>query len=51
MNAIEIKKTALPFEQQDRESNKAFAAFSLYLSLGPERSLEAVAKSAPRVHV
>ena len=32
----------LPFEQQPRESNKAFAAFSLYLSLGPERSLAAV---------
>ena len=33
----------LPFEQQPRESNKAFAAFSLYLSLGPERSTAAVA--------
>ena len=33
----------LPFEQQPRESNKAFAAFSLYLSLGPERSLVSVA--------
>jgi hypothetical protein len=32
----------LMFEQQPRESNKAFAAFSLYLSLGPERSLAAV---------
>ena len=32
----------LPFEQLPRESNKAFAAFSLYLSLGPERSLAAV---------
>jgi len=31
------------FEQQPRESGKAFAAFSLYLSLGPQRSLEAVA--------
>lgn len=30
----------LPFEQQPKESDKAFAAFSLYLSLGPERSLE-----------
>ena len=28
----------LPFEQQPRESAKAFAAFSLYLSLGAERS-------------
>jgi hypothetical protein len=33
---------AMAFEQQPRESNKAFAAFSLYLSLGPERSLAAV---------
>ena len=34
----------LIFEQQPRESNKAFAAFSLYLSLGPERSTAEVAK-------
>jgi hypothetical protein len=32
------------FEQQPKESSKAFAAFSLYLSLGPERSLAAVAQ-------
>lgn len=32
------------FEQQPRESAKAFAAFSLYLSLGPERSMAAVSK-------
>ena len=32
------------FEQQPRESNKAFAAFSLYLSLGSERSLSVVAQ-------
>ena len=32
----------LPFEQQPKESAKAFAAFSVYLSLGPERSLAAV---------
>ena len=32
----------LPFEQQPKESPKAFAAFSVYLNLGPERSLEAV---------
>ena len=32
----------LPFEQQPKESSKAFAAFSLYLSLGPQRSLVAV---------
>ncbi len=29
----------LPFEQQPRETSKAFAAFSAYLSLGPERTL------------
>ncbi len=34
----------LPFEQQPRESEKAFAAFSLYLSLGPERSIAEVAQ-------
>src|SRR5436190_2076892 len=33
---------ALPFEQQPGESAKAFAAFSVYLGLGPERSLAAV---------
>ena len=33
-----------PFEKQPRESAKAFAAFSLYLSLGAERSTAAVAK-------
>lgn len=32
----------LPFEQQPRESAKAFAAFSLYLSLGAERSIREV---------
>ena len=35
---------ALAFEQQRRESDKAFAAFSLYLGMGPERSLAAVAE-------
>ncbi|HEY9174560.1 MAG TPA: hypothetical protein VI136_19925, partial [Verrucomicrobiae bacterium] len=34
----------LPFEQQPHESNKAFAAFSLYLSLGPQRGLREVAR-------
>jgi hypothetical protein len=33
---------ALAFEQQPKESDKAYAAFALYLSLGPERSLDAV---------
>jgi hypothetical protein len=37
-------KVVLPFEQQPKESDKAFAAFSLYLSLGPERSLAKVAR-------
>src|SRR3974390_3008501 len=37
------RSAPLAFEQQPRESDKAFAAFSLYLSLGPERSLAAVA--------
>src|SRR6266850_6708932 len=30
------------FEQQPRESAKAFAAFAAYLEMGPERSLAAV---------
>jgi hypothetical protein len=34
----------LSFEQQPRESAKAFAAFSLYLSLGAERSTREVGK-------
>ena len=32
------------FEQQPKESAKAFAAFSVYLSLGPERSTREVGK-------
>ena len=32
------------FEQQPRESAKAFAAFKAYLDMGPERSIEAVAR-------
>jgi hypothetical protein len=35
---------SLPFEQQPKESAKAFAAFSLYLSLGAERSLAEVGR-------
>jgi len=38
----------LTFEQQPREGNRAFAAFSLYLSMGPERSLEAVAQKCTK---
>jgi hypothetical protein len=34
----------LTFEQQPNETAKAFAAFKLYLELGPERSLVAVGK-------
>ena len=34
----------LPFEQQEGESDKAFAAFSVYLSLGSERSLAVVSQ-------
>jgi len=33
----------MPFEQQERESNKAFAAFRTYMELGAERSLAVVA--------
>jgi hypothetical protein len=35
---------AMMFEQQEREGNKAFAAFKTYLELGPERSLVTVAE-------
>ena len=34
----------LAFEQQPKESAKAFAAFAIYLGMGAERSLEAVRK-------
>lgn len=34
----------LMFEKQPRESEKAFAAFNLYLSLGPQRGLREVAR-------
>jgi len=33
---------AMAFEQQPRESGKAFEAFTVYLNMGPERSLAAV---------
>lgn len=32
------------FEQRPKESNKAFAAFVMYLSMGPERSLRMVSE-------
>ena len=34
----------MEFEQLPRESDKAFAAFSLYLNMGPERSTKTVGK-------
>ena len=33
-----------PWERQERESDKAFAAFRVYLEMGPKRSLRAVAQ-------
>jgi len=42
---------ALAFEQLPKESDKAFVAFSLYLSQGPERSLAKVAKKLGRSKV
>lgn len=36
------ERKAMAFEQQPRESEKAFAAFKTYLELGPERSLALV---------
>lgn len=43
MNTME-PQTALVFEQQHREHNKAFAAFKTYLELGAQRSLATVAE-------
>jgi len=42
---------ALAFEQLPKESDKAFVAFSLYLSQGPERSLAKVAAKLNRSKV
>jgi len=44
----EGKRRCRVFGQQPRESNKAFAAFGLYLSLGPDRSTAAVAAKLAR---
>ena len=44
---VTIKK-ALPFEQQPNESAKAFAAFTLYLSLGSKRTMATVGKQLRR---
>jgi hypothetical protein len=41
----------LQFEQLTKESDKAFAAFSMYLSLGPERSLAKAAAKLGRSKV
>jgi len=43
MNSIEKNTSPLPFEQQPREGNRAFAAFQTYLELGAQRSLATVA--------
>ena len=48
MKTIEPKKSVLPFDQQQRESNIAFAAFNIYLSLGTERSARRVAEKMGR---
>src|SRR6516164_3110388 len=42
---------ALAFEQQPKEGDKAFAAFSVYLSQGPERSLAKTAVKLGRSKV
>ena len=49
--AVGAKRNSLPFEQQPKESDKAFAAFSLYLSQGPERSLAKTAAKLGRSKV
>ena len=41
--SLRTATTAFPFEQQPKESAKAFAAFKTYLELGPQRSLVLVA--------
>ena len=44
METTKPERKAMVFEQQPRETNKAFAAFKTYLDLGPGRSLVAAAK-------
>ena len=44
MKQLEQRRNPLEFEQRPKESDKAFAAFSLYLGLEPKRSTRAVAK-------
>jgi hypothetical protein len=43
MTTMQPSRTPLAFEQQPKESNRAFAAFSLYLSLGSKRSVDQAA--------
>jgi hypothetical protein len=40
---LKQKTTVMAYEQQPRETTKAFAAFKFYLDLGPQRSLAAAA--------
>jgi hypothetical protein len=51
MKELEPRRPTMAFEQLPRESSKAFAAFQVYLELGPQRSLALVsqrlAKSLP----
>ena len=42
-NRADQAPTPLAFEQQHRESSKAFAAFKTYLNMGPNRSLGSAA--------
>jgi len=42
-NRADLAPTPLAFEQQHRESSKAFAAFKTYLNMGPNRSLGSAA--------
>ena len=51
MNEVQSIRKPLAFEQQDKESSKAFAAFSLYLSLGPQRSLATVGRKLDKSDV
>ncbi len=44
MNTPETKVGPLLFEQQPRETTKAYAAFKTYLDLGPQRSLAVAAE-------
>lgn len=45
---MKTNATPLPFEQQPKESNKAFTAFTIYLSLGDRRSTRVVAERLSR---